>query len=329
MRHHAGVRPRPGCGREGLAIARRRRTPLALIVDDAAETRLILRALASRRGFDVIEAEDGKQGLDLALSKRPDLILLDIRMPNMDGLTALSEIRDEDPNVSVVIISAESDNETLEEALALGASNFVHKPFDAEEVKFVLDRIYQAIEEEASVQDVLQLVGRRATEISFPSDSALLSKIVAFLGRELVNNYPGYDMPLTDVKLALYEALANAHEHGNMEITFDEKTKAMETPGGILELISSRLADQRLSSRKIYVNVSYTAEGATYSIRDEGPGFDPQAMMDKPMADTSALHGRGIRLISHYMDDVTWNETGNEVRLTTRISERVAKIAAD
>ncbi|MDJ0973645.1 MAG: response regulator [Planctomycetota bacterium] len=314
------------CGREGFAIqAQRRRTPLALIVDDAPDTRTILKALASRRGFDVIEAADGKEGLDLALSRKPDLILLDIRMPNMDGLTALSEIREEDPNVSVVIISAESDEDTLEEALSLGAANFVHKPFDAEEVQFVLDRIYRAIEEEASIQDVLQLVGRRATEISFPSDASLLSKIVAYLGRELTNNYPGYDIPLTDVKLALYEALANALEHGNLEITFDQKTQAMEKPAGILDLINERLADERLSSRKIHVGVDYTEEAVAYAVRDEGPGFDPQAQLNKPVADTSALHGRGITLIRHYMDDVSWNDSGNEIRLTMRLAKRGAE----
>lgn len=293
-------------------------------MDDAPDTRTILKALATRRGFDVIEAADGKEGLELALSKRPDLILLDIRMPNMDGLTALSEIREEDPNVSVVIISAESDEETLEEALSLGAANFVHKPFDAEEVTFVLDRIYGAIEEESSIQDVLTLVSRRATEISFPSDASMLSKIVAYLGRELINNYPGYDIAITDVKLALYEALANALEHGNLEITFDEKTEAMEEPGGILELIAKRLADTRLGSRKIHVGVDYTEESVAYAIRDEGPGFDPQKMINKPVADTSALHGRGITLIRHYMDEVSWNETGNEIRLAMRLSRRGA-----
>lgn len=291
-------------------------------MDDAPDTRTILRALATRRGYDVIEAEDGAEGLKAAQTQRPDLILLDIRMPNMDGLTALSEIREDDPNVSVVIISAESDEATLEEALALGAANFVHKPFDAEEVTFVLDRIYRAIEEEGSIQDVLQLVGRRATEISFPSDSTLLSKIVAYLGRELTNNYPGYDIAITDVKLALYEALANALEHGNLEISFDEKSQAMEEPGGILDLIAARLADDRLGKRSIHLDVTYGTESVSYAIRDEGPGFDPELVLNKPVADTSALHGRGITLIRAYMDEVTWNASGNEIQITMGLKKR-------
>lgn len=246
-------------------------------------------------------------------------------MPNMDGLTALEEIREEDPNVSVVIISGESDEETLEEALSLGAVNFVHKPFDAEEVRFVLDRIFRTIEEEADIQAVVKLVTLRATQLQIPSETQMLGKVVSYLGRELTHNFIGYTVPVTDVKLALYEALANALEHGNLEITFDEKSKAMETPGGILDLIQSRLDNEALGSRSIHVGVEYDQDAVRYRIRDEGPGFDPSTMLNKPVADTSALHGRGITLIRHYMDEVSWNDSGNEIVLIKRFGERVAE----
>ena len=117
--------------------------PLCLIVEDSADTRLVLKALANRRGFSVSEAQDGLMGLEKARTQNPDLILLDIRMPKMDGLTALSEIREHDPAVPVVIISSMSDRQSVEEALELGAVNFIHKPFVHEEIDFVLDRIYR------------------------------------------------------------------------------------------------------------------------------------------------------------------------------------------
>lgn len=308
---------------EGYVITAKRK-PLALIVDDAPDTRTILRALASQRGFEVIEAEDGALALEAARSQRPDLILLDIRMPNMNGLEALEEIREEDPNVSVVIISGESDEETLEEALSLGATNFLHKPFDPEEVRFVLDRSFQTIEEEADIQAVVKLVTMRATRIELPSETAMLGKVVSYLGRELTHNFVGYTVQVTDIKLALYEALANALEHGNLEITFDEKTQAMEAKGGILGLIQSRI-DAGLGERKIRISVEYDQAAVTYRIEDQGPGFDPQSMLNKPVADTSALHGRGITLIRHYMDEVSWNESGNEIKLIKRFGERVAE----
>lgn len=299
-----------------------RRQPRCLIVEDAADTRTVLRALATRRGFAVAEAEDGLVGLEKARTHNPDLILLDIRMPNMDGLSALAEIREHDPAVPVIIISSMSDREYVEEALALGAVNFVNKPFNHEEIEFVLDRIYRAIEEEAEVQDVLGIIARRTTEIEMPGAPGYMSKVVSFLAREIVFNYPGFEIPVTEIKLALYEALNNALEHGNLEITFDEKSEAMEQPGGIDALIKDRLADPRYAGRQIHVRACYEAEACVYHIRDDGPGFDYKAASAKPVIETSALHGRGITLIRHYMADVEWNEAGNEIRMATHLSHR-------
>ncbi len=296
--------------------------PVALIAEDSATTRKILERLAEERGFHVIEAVDGQEAVDGATEHQPDLIFLDIHMPKMNGLEALEEIRDRDPNVPVVIVSSTADPETSEEALSLGAVNLIRKPFNREEIQFVLDRIYRAIEEEADIRDVLDLLDRRETRLSFASETGMLSKIVAYLGRELVNGYPGFEIPITEIKLALYEALANAFEHGNLGITFEEKTKVLMVPGGIEKLFKERLSDPDIARRRIFVAADYEPGRAKYRIRDEGEGFDPEAQAKKPLADTTALHGRGITLIRHYMDEVSWNETGNEVRLSKYLSPK-------
>ncbi len=300
---------------DGPITERRRSRPRALITDDDAETRLLLRRLAEQRGFEVVEAVDGEEGVAAARSVVPDLIILDLNMPRLGGLAALSRIRDHDPSVPVVIVSSTTDPETTERALSLGAVNLLRKPFDREEIQFVLDQIYKAIEEQADIHDVLDLVDRRATSLSFQSGTGILSKVVAYLGRELQYGYPGYDVPITEIKLALYEALANAYEHGNLEISYDEKTRVLQEPEGILKLVKKRLKDPKLAARHIFVQVEYQQDCAVYSIRDEGPGFDHEGHVARPPAATTALHGRGITLICHYMDEVSWNETGNEIRL--------------
>ncbi len=285
------------------------------MTEDSPETRLVLRKLCENRGFEVVEAADGEEGVRMARSRRPDLIFLDLWMPRLDGMSALSRIRDHDPTVPVVIVSAKSDSETTEEALSLGAVNLIRKPFDKQEIQFVLDQIYKAIEEQADIHDVLDLVDTRSTGLSFTSATAMLSKVVAYLGRELQNGYPGYEIPITEIKLALYEALANAYEHGNLEISFEEKTKALEEVDGITRLLQERLSRPDLAERRIHVMVSYGRECALYTIRDEGPGFDHAAHCGRPLAATTALHGRGITLIRHYMDEIEWNESGNEIRI--------------
>jgi len=277
---------------------------------------MTLRRLAEQRGFDVVEAVDGRECVEAARSAAPDLIILDLELAQLDGLSALSEIRDEDPAVPVVIVSAKADPETTERALSLGAVNLIRKPFDRAEIQFVLDRIYKAIEEQADIHDVLDLVAKRATELRFQGRTGMLSKVVAYLGRELQNGYPGYEVPITEIKLALYEALANAYEHGNLEITYDEKTRVLKERNGIRKLVEARMADPRLAERWIHVVAEDGRNCAVFRIRDEGRGFDHAEHGQRPPATTTALHGRGITLIRHYMDEVTWNERGNEIELT-------------
>lgn len=296
--------------------------PLALIVDDVPDVRLLLRTMAVRRGFDAAEATDGEQGVALARERRPDLILLDLRLPGLDGLEALAQIREQDPHVPVVIVAAAMDRGQLQRALDLGAVNFISKPFDAAEIEFVLDRVYRAISESIDLRPVLEVVSSRTTSISFPGHPSVLSKVVAWLGRELVQNYPTSDLPLPEIKLALYETLANAVEHGNLGITYDMKTEAMTEPGGMEALVKRRLLDPRLAGRKVHLHVEYLADRVVYRVRDEGEGFNPSALRDKPLGDTSALHGRGLALVRHYMDEVTWNPNGTEICMVHRLRPR-------
>lgn len=284
-------------------------------MDDVPEVRRLLGHLCQRRGFQVLEAADGEDGVRLAREHRPHLILLDLRLPGQSGLDALAQIREEDPQVAVVIVAAVPDRADLQRALDLGAVDLVRKPFDAAEVDFVLDRVYRAVTEDADLRTALDHVTTRRTELSFPGRPGLLSKVVAWLGRELRQGYPGLELPLPEIKLALYETLANAIEHGNLGITYDMKTKAMEAPGGMEALVQKRLADPRYARRKIDVVAEYLPDRVIYTVTDEGEGFDPEALKARPLGDTTALHGRGLALVRHYMDEVTWNPLGNQIRM--------------
>jgi CheY-like chemotaxis protein/anti-sigma regulatory factor (Ser/Thr protein kinase) len=292
------------------------RNPLALVVDDEEDSRTILSRVAEKQGFRVISASDGAGAIRLQREARPDLILLDVTMPGMSGLDALREIRDVDPHVAVVVVSGAAEPEIGERALELGAVNYVGKPFDLREMRFVLERIRAAIEEEQDVRPALAMLQERRTVLLADNDLKSISAIVTYLGRELRAHYPGYDVPVTEARLALYEALANAIEHGNLEIDYDAKTAALASDGGVRALIEQRAADPRFKDRRVRIQAEYGISNVTWTIRDEGPGFSPSAEeRDHRLGDTSALHGRGIILMRHLMDHVAWNPLGNEITL--------------
>ncbi len=101
-----------------------------LIVDDALIMRMKIREVATRAGWTIAaEAASGREAVQLYETHRPDLVTMDLVMPEMDGLEALRAIRQLDPAASVVMVSAVNQKEKLRECIAAGAVDFVIKPF--------------------------------------------------------------------------------------------------------------------------------------------------------------------------------------------------------
>ena len=106
-----------------------------LLCDDAVFIRTMLEGIISQAGFEVVgEAENGIEAVRQYDELRPDLVVLDIVMPDMSGLDALREIRRSHPDACVVMCSAMGQQRLMEEALAAGARGFIIKPFNASRV---------------------------------------------------------------------------------------------------------------------------------------------------------------------------------------------------
>ncbi|MCL5960865.1 MAG: response regulator [Chloroflexi bacterium] len=105
-----------------------------LVVDDAAFMRMRCTKLLTENGYSVVEAENGLQAVQKYQELRPDGVLLDITMPEMDGLTALKEIKKLDPNARVAMVTAMGQQAMVLDALKSGAKDFVIKPFQPERV---------------------------------------------------------------------------------------------------------------------------------------------------------------------------------------------------
>jgi DNA-binding NarL/FixJ family response regulator len=106
-----------------------------LIVDDHPLTRDALAALLTQQGFDVVgEAEDGKEALTVTRTLQPDLVLLDLTMPGMDGLTALPKIREQAPTAEIVVLTASDSEENLLGAIRAGAAGYLLKTEPPEQI---------------------------------------------------------------------------------------------------------------------------------------------------------------------------------------------------
>ncbi|MEA2570407.1 MAG: hypothetical protein QOI24_2408 [Acidobacteriota bacterium] len=112
-----------------------------LIADDHALFRDGLRSLLQSQGHEVVgEAPNGKLAVELALKLRPDLVLMDISMPELDGVSATRELTAQQPGIKVIMLTASEQNETLFDAIKAGAQGYLMKNLEAEEFFALLDR---------------------------------------------------------------------------------------------------------------------------------------------------------------------------------------------
>jgi len=114
-----------------------------LIADDAAFIRMKLRKALEELGLEVIEAANGAEAVQQFNAHRPDLVLMDITMPEMDGLAALKAIVAQDASAQVVMVSALGQESVVMQALQAGAKDFVVKPFQPDQIKQVVQRWLQ------------------------------------------------------------------------------------------------------------------------------------------------------------------------------------------
>ena len=106
-----------------------------LICDDAAFMRMMIKDILTKNGYTVAgEAENGMKAVERYAELKPDLVLMDITMPEMDGIQALKKIREKDSSASVIMCSAMGQQAMVIEAIQSGAKDFIVKPFQAERV---------------------------------------------------------------------------------------------------------------------------------------------------------------------------------------------------
>jgi UDP-3-O-acyl N-acetylglucosamine deacetylase len=118
-----------------------------LIVDDEAKIRATLRGVLSDEGFHVLDTDEGAKVPELVTTQRPQLVILDIWMPQMDGIELLEQIKAREPDLPVIVISGHGTIETAVRATKLGATDFIEKPFSLDTL---LRSIYRAIGRETS-----------------------------------------------------------------------------------------------------------------------------------------------------------------------------------
>jgi CheY-like chemotaxis protein len=277
------------------------------------------RGVAKENALTVIYADNGQEALAAIPRERPDLIVTDLLMPEMNGLELVEEVKRKHPSLPVILMTAHGSEEIAIRALQQGAASYVPKQ------KLATDLA-------ETVRDILGVVGVRQerqrlvnecwllTESHFllSNDLGHIPALIGHIQENLTRMQVCHDNDLVRVTVALREALSNAIIHGNLEVG----SELRDGDGGAYHaLIEQRRRTDPYQNRSVHVVAEESRSEAVYVIRDEGPGFDAANLPDPTdPANLDKVSGRGLLLIKTFMDEVRFSPQGNEITMVKRPS---------
>ena len=292
--------PMPFRGGSSLTILYSMNMPKAqrlLIVDDDSSMIELVRAMLADSQWEVDSAEDGEEALARVDAGVYDIVLTDILMPGMDGLTLLSRLRDRHPGIRVVVMTIKNTPDHILGSLRRDATGFVSKPFTRDAL---IASLHEALDRPSDAGDI-QVISDRPEWISLQIHCKLATadRLTQFV-RELPSDLSTNDRE--EIAVAFRELLMNAIEHGG-----------------------------HLDPRKT-VDLSYirTARTIVYYIRDPGEGFSPDKLEhaaaantpDQPFHHVEVRQQMGIRpggfgmlMARNFADELIYSAKGNEVIL--------------
>jgi CheY-like chemotaxis protein len=293
-----------------------------LVVDDSAvDRRLAGGILEKASGLKVEYAANGLEALAKIEQARPDVVLSDLQMPELDGLELVGRIRSRYPLIPVILMTAHGSEDIAVQALARGAASYVPKAKLAQELPDVVESVLAVSKADRHNERLGECLAKTTHEFVLDNDTALVYPLVDHCQRLVTRMRLCDDTGRIRIGIALEEALLNALYHGNLELSSEALRDARSglIGNGSVNPIDERRNKSPYRERRIHFHVSVSPQEAMFVIRDEGPGFNPADVPDPTdPANLERESGRGLLLMRSFMDNVEYSRTGNEVRLVKR-----------
>lgn len=308
-----------------------------LVVEDSAVDRKLVGSLLSKNqrwlveyaqdGADAIQrlsgasslpsgSDDQPQRLDNDLAKGqkilPDLIVTDLRMPNIDGLQLVRHVRDQHPQIPVVLITSYGSEQIAMDALRAGATNFTPKHSLSTDLPRTVEQVLTLAEHMRFDRDPKILPETKQIAFVLENESSFIGPTI----EHLQENLPSWsDRDRLQIGMALDEAITNAMHHGNLEV--DSSLREGEDESAYYETIQQRKKTTPFCHRRVRIEAEFSNRHVCVQISDDGCGFDPGKIPDP--TDEENIHrvcGRGLFLIKSFMDSVAYNAAGNQITMT-------------
>ena len=293
-----------------------------LVVDDSPVDRAFVDGLLGKRSpWQTCTAANGIDALAQITSERPDVVVTDLQMPQMDGLELVAAIRDQHPGVPVILMTAYGSEEIAVEALEKGAASYVPKSQLPEKLLNTVEKVLATARVERYYDQLIHSMTETRFKLRLGNDAALIDPLVDLVQQMVVGIGFCDVTERLQIGMALKESLINALFHGSLELPVDQMHDVLDKVrrGEEVRVIKDPRSDPAFRDRSIFVTVEISPGELRLMVRDEGPGFDLN-VVPKPK-DPGALepgHGRGLAIIENLMDEVIFNEAGNQITMVKR-----------
>lgn len=302
-----------------------------LVVEDSSIDRMLIGGLLGKEtAWDVSFANDGAEAIQLIggpnggpnggpdsngssqPSFKPDVIITDLQMPNMDGLELVRHVRNSHPDVPVVLVTSHGSEQIALEALRAGATSFTPKTLLRADLNRTVHQVLEMSKHMRYTHDTKILPAPKQVAFVLENEASLIGPMI----EHLQENLPSWsDRDRLQIGMAMDEALVNAMHHGNLEV--DSRLRESENEKQYYDLIRSRKNVSPFCHRRVRIEAEFSDQHICVQISDDGQGFNPENIPD-PTAEEN-LHqvsGRGLFLIRSFMDQVAHNIVGNQITMT-------------
>jgi CheY-like chemotaxis protein/anti-sigma regulatory factor (Ser/Thr protein kinase) len=288
-----------------------------LVVDDSAMDRHLAGAIVLKMGgWQANFASNGVEALAVLERQRPDVVLTDMLMPEMDGLQLVTAIRSKYPLVPVILMTAHGSEDIAIQALQKGAASYVPKKSLARDLAETLEQVLAASKTKQQEHRLLRHLDTFETRFTLENDTSLIPSLVGHLENDVSRLKLCDPSGLVLLGVALHEALTNAILHGNLGL--DSALRESDEKE-YYRLSVQRRGEAPYADRRVYITAHYTRDELSFTIRDDGNGFDPNTLPDPTdPSNLGRVSGRGLLLIQTFMDRVEHNGKGNEITMIKR-----------
>lgn len=286
---------------------------ILLVDDDTSPARLADSVVPDGSRCQVTCVDDSRAALDCLKTARFDLLISDLRVPEIDGVALLQEVCTQYPNLPSIVITSFGNQGMALEALQAGAHSYVPRQYVRQTLAATVETVLNATAEQREEEELLCSVMRHDVTLSLPSDRTRIAPTVRYLQKI------AGAMGLVDrarrvhFGVAIEEALSNAVVHGNLEVSSELRE---QDDDAWTRTIEQRTHQPPWKSRRVTVRAELTPLVGTFTVSDEGPGFDVTSLPDATDPENLLRpHGRGIMLMTAFLDSVQFNDRGNSVQL--------------